>query len=97
MISNDPLDLIKLDDQSMKEGLSIYSMFSPSSIPTSGRMGLRYNSRANKSAAELVYYRQSTFRFFLYASRLRIAYPPSSAVETNEKGIPIPGNPNVEM
>ncbi|EQC36939.1 hypothetical protein SDRG_05764 [Saprolegnia diclina VS20] len=75
MISNDPLDLIKLDDASIKLGLSIYSMFTSSSIPTTGRMGLRFISRPNKSHAELVALRQSTFHAFLFASRLRSAHP----------------------
>ncbi|OQR88053.1 hypothetical protein ACHHYP_07648 [Achlya hypogyna] len=75
MITNDPLDLIKLDDASIKLGLSIYSMFSPSSIPTTGRMGLRFVSRPNKSHAELVQLRQSTFHAFLFAARLRAAHP----------------------
>ncbi|KDO32993.1 hypothetical protein SPRG_02684 [Saprolegnia parasitica CBS 223.65] len=75
MISNDPLDLIKLDDASIKLGLSIYSMFTSSSIPTTGRMGLRFISRPNKSHAELVALRQSTFHAFLFASRLRLAHP----------------------
>ncbi|RHY30225.1 hypothetical protein DYB32_004507 [Aphanomyces invadans] len=70
MVSNDPLDLIKLDDQSIKEGLSIYSMYSPSSIPTTGRLGFRYITRANKTPRELVESRQSTFSAFLFAGRL---------------------------
>ncbi|RHZ01068.1 hypothetical protein DYB35_005405 [Aphanomyces astaci] len=74
MISNDPLDLIKLDDQSIKEGLSIYSMFSIASIPTSGRLGLRYITRPNKFSRELIESRQSTFHAFLFAGRLHEKY-----------------------
>ncbi|CAK4121289.1 unnamed protein product [Aphanomyces euteiches] len=76
MIAADPLDLIKLDDESIQDGWSIYSMFSPSSLPTTGRMGFRYITRANKVGNELFESRRNTFHAFLFAGRLRQDTPP---------------------
>jgi len=70
MASNDALDIIRLDEKYINAGQSIYSMYSPSNIPTSGSLGFRFISHP-KSHAELIQKRSSTFHSFLFAARLK--------------------------